>query len=132
MLKKPNIAVIDDEEFYLKMWKKYLDEESDVSVFECPDDFVEKNINNFNKYDYIIVDVLFGRINILSINFSKLLRNKGYDGKLILNSNLNQSFLELERNHYYDVFILKNKKYNLEIINKELDDNKLNWRKRFI
>lgn len=127
----PKIAVIDDEIYHLKLWERSLGNACELFKYECLNEFVEKNINDFNKFEYIIVDIFFGNINALEANFSKLLRGKGYNGKLILNSNLNQSFTELEREHFYDLFLLKNKRYSLQMINERLLKDPLNWKKRF-
>ena len=131
---KPKIAVIDDEDFYLELWREALEEDADVSTFECFDNFLENNTHNLNRYDYIIVDILFatnrGNVNMLTINFSKTLRKNGYKGKLILNSNLKPSDIELEESHHYDLYLNKNADYILSDINKKLENESINWKKR--
>lgn len=126
----PNVAIIDDEEFYLNIWKSTLENQCRTFYFIDPDDFLDKYINDLNFFDYIIADVMYGSRNILKINFSKILRKHKYTKDIILYSNYKQNFLDLEKSHYYDLSLAKDSSYSLDEIKSLLVTNRIKWRER--
>ena len=77
---KPKIALIDDEELYHDLWTDALDGDVDLFCYNCYEKFYKINKGNMNKFDYIILDMLFkndyGHTDILKIEFSKKIRNR--------------------------------------------------------
>ena len=134
MTLKNKIAIIDDEEFYLDLWKDNLSSDADVHLFECFDNFFHSYSKDINFFDIIIVDMLFfterGNFNMLDIDYSSSLRAIGFNGKLILNSQVDPGILNLENYHCYDLFLKKNDDYKLSDLRKKLEKNSVNWRKR--
>ncbi len=125
-----NVAIIDDEDFYLNIWKSSLENQCNSFYFTDPDDFLEKYINNLNFFDYVIADVMYGSRNILNINFSKILRKHKYNKEIILYSNYRQNFIDLESCHYYDLSLAKDSSYSLDEIKSLLQTNRIKWRER--
>ena len=126
-----NIAIIDDEEFYHNIWKMSLGSECNLIIFNDPDQFIESQLNNLNIFEYIITDIMYGNRNILNINFSRIIRKNRFNKEIILHSNYKQDFNELEKSHYFDLLLEKNRSYNLADIKKKLTNNRINWRARF-
>ncbi len=128
---KPNIAIIDDETFYHKLWDLSLGKDSEIFTYYDFDEFIDVHFYEFNKFDYIIVDVLFGSNNILNTNFSKILRENRYTGDIILYSNSIQDIKVLRHYHFYDLFLNKDKVFTLEEIKSCLQLNRIDWKSCF-
>lgn len=126
-----NVAIIDDEEFYLKLLKSSLEYNCNVFVYKDPDEFIDENINNFNKFDFIIVDIVYENRNIMSIGFSKLLRKNNFNKEIILYSNYKQNIMTLENYHFYDLFLEKSGGYSIDEIKTKLTKNRIHWKRRF-
>lgn len=131
---KTKIAVIDDEEFYLDLWRDNLSSDADVLLFECFENFFDSYSNNINYFEIIIVDMLFfterGNFNMLDIDYSSSLRAVGFNGKLVLNSQVDPGILNLENYHCFDLFLKKNNDYKLSDLKKKFEKNSVNWKKR--
>ncbi|APJ02678.1 hypothetical protein [Silvanigrella aquatica] len=125
-----NVAIIDDEDFYHNIWKHSLSKDCQLFSYNDPDEFIDNNLNNLNKFEYIITDIMYGNMNILNINFSKLIRKNKFNKDIILCSNYKQNEDELEKFHYYDLILEKDRRYSLSEIKKRLDHNRINWRGR--
>ena len=126
-----NIAIIEDNEFYHNIWKISLGKECNLFIFNDPDDFIEAQLNNLNYFEYIIADIMYGNQNILNINFSKIIRKNRFKKDIILYSNFKQSFIDLEKSHYYDLLLERDRGYNLAEIKNNLAHNRIQWRSRF-
>ena len=126
-----NIAIIDDEEFYHNIWKMSLGKECNLFIFNDPDQFIDSHLNNLNMFEYIIADIMYGNRNILNINFSKIIRKNKFNKEIILYSNYKQDFIDLEKSHFYDLLLEKDRGYTLSEIKNRLEKNRINWRARF-
>ncbi|MGY3803361.1 hypothetical protein ACWNT8_04785 [Pigmentibacter ruber] len=127
-----NVAVIDDEEFYINIWKSSLENNCNSYYFNDPDEFLDKHLDNLNFFDYIIADVMYGSRNILKINFSKILRKHKYTKDIILYSNYKQNFIDLENSHYYDLSLAKDNSYSLDELKSLLISNRIRWKERLV
>jgi DNA-binding response OmpR family regulator len=126
-----NIAIIDDENFYHELWALFLSkEDAELFLFHDPDQFIDSYIHSLNKFDYIIVDIMYGNNNILSTNFSQILREHNYTNEIILYSSYKQDSMELSRCHSYDLFLLKDRSYTLQEITHFLHLNRIHWKNR--
>lgn len=134
MYSKPKIAVLDDDEVFCDLWMDSLSQDAEVFPYTCFENFFDLNKDCINKYDYILVDMIFsnnrGNFNMLTIDYSTTLRDLGFNGNLILNSNLNTSTEDLESKHCFDLFLPKNVEYSLSEIKNKLEKEPLNWKKR--
>ncbi|MCB9229816.1 MAG: hypothetical protein H6618_09410 [Deltaproteobacteria bacterium] len=109
--KRINIAIIEDEEYYLKGMTKYLSDKNKVnlSLYRSPDDFAVK----FNKkgdadyFDYILIDYHFGLFTSGEKQIAGYIRQfLYYRGKLILwTMEDNENVIEIE---HYDRCLSKN------------------------
>ncbi len=115
---KPNIILIDDEDYVHKMWRdKLLD--ANFKSFSHPEYFIEECIDRNNiikNISIIIIDYYFDKFgyNIKS-DFIRLLKNEGYDGLIILSSN--SVIKDDEIKQQFD-FVIKKKAYSFkELIN---------------
>ncbi|WP_186647825.1 ATP-binding protein [Fluviispira vulneris] len=105
---KETVLVVDDSDFYLKMWKKSLIDVN-VLVFESPEALIEKiqeDSEILKNISCIILDYYFDgyKQNIVQMNFVDLLRRYGYKNPCFLSSEVCCSEQELK---VFDGFIEK-------------------------